>query len=93
MSNFISATSINNVNLFFNSFHDDLNDSIVDNTQVTFKVLETGSKRGGRLLISTDGFSYVVKVIILSTTSKLLCTVPNNSLLFFQSRCTVVLLV
>ncbi|KAL5011081.1 hypothetical protein ScPMuIL_013386 [Solemya velum] len=35
---------------------------ILPDEPITFKVLETGSKRGGRLLVSSDGFSYGVKV-------------------------------
>ncbi|KAL5006692.1 hypothetical protein ScPMuIL_015498 [Solemya velum] len=34
---------------------------ILPDEPITFKVLETGSKRGGRLLVSSDGFSYGVK--------------------------------
>ena len=29
---------------------------------VEFKIIEKGSKRGGRLLVSSDGYSYGVKV-------------------------------
>ena len=39
-----------------------LSKTILPDEPVTFSILEKGSKRGGRLLVSSDGFSYGVKV-------------------------------
>ena len=35
---------------------------MLDEEEVRFEVLEKGSKRGGALLVSTDGFSYGIRV-------------------------------
>ena len=37
-------------------------DAIVPDVPVEYKVLEKGSVRGGRLLVSSNGYSYCVKV-------------------------------
>ncbi|KAL5010187.1 hypothetical protein ScPMuIL_012492 [Solemya velum] len=39
---------------------------ILPDEPITFTVFETGSKRGGRLLVSSDGFSYGVKHIVFA---------------------------
>jgi len=41
---------------------DDLPDVILPDQPVTYTFLEKGSKRGGRLLVSSDGYTYGVKV-------------------------------
>ncbi|XP_062616522.1 uncharacterized protein LOC134278217 [Saccostrea cucullata] len=38
-----------------------VDDTVLEDVPVTFKVLEKGSSRGGRLLVSSDGYSYCVK--------------------------------
>ncbi|XP_062594510.1 uncharacterized protein LOC134255924 [Saccostrea cucullata] len=43
------------------TLHEDLDDTVIDEEEVRFEVLEKGSKRGGALLVSTDGFTYGVK--------------------------------
>ncbi|XP_062585673.1 uncharacterized protein LOC134247321 [Saccostrea cucullata] len=35
--------------------------AVLEDSPVTFRVLEKGSKRGGRLLVSSDGYAYTVK--------------------------------
>jgi hypothetical protein len=39
-----------------------LSDSFVADQPVTFKVIETGTKRKAKRLVSSDGYSYNVKV-------------------------------
>ena len=41
-----------------------LNQTIVEDVAVSFTVFEKGTSRGGRLLVSTDGYSYTHKVSI-----------------------------
>ncbi|XP_078316314.1 uncharacterized protein LOC144620219 isoform X2 [Crassostrea virginica] len=43
------------------TLHEDIDDTVLDEEEVRFEVLEKGSKRGGALLVSTDGFSYGIK--------------------------------
>jgi hypothetical protein len=40
-----------------------VDDTILDDSEIRFEVLEKGSKRGGRLLIASDGFTYGLKVL------------------------------
>lgn len=44
----------------------ELTDTVLEDEPVAFTVHEKGSKRGGRLLVSSDGFSYGVKVGIVT---------------------------
>ena len=39
-----------------------LSTSVLHDGPLTFEVFENGSKRGGRLLVSSDGYKYGVKV-------------------------------
>lgn len=41
---------------------DPADDTIIPPSDVIFEVLEKGTKRGGRLLVRSDGFTYGVKV-------------------------------
>lgn len=41
-----------------------MDDTILDERPVQFEVLEKGSKRGGKLLVASDGFTYGVKVYL-----------------------------
>jgi hypothetical protein len=48
---------------FYSDIEDpDLSDSFVAEQYVTFKVVETGTKRKAKRLVSSDGYSYNVKV-------------------------------
>ena len=48
---------------FFSSMVDEsLSTSVLSDEPLTFHVFENGSKRGGRLLVSSDGYKYGVKV-------------------------------
>ncbi|KAH3890632.1 hypothetical protein DPMN_014717 [Dreissena polymorpha] len=40
----------------------ELPDTVTEDVSITFTMLENGSKRGGRLLVSSNGYSYGVKV-------------------------------
>ena len=40
----------------------ELPDTVTEDVPITFTMLENGSKRGGRLLVSSNGYSYGVKV-------------------------------
>ena len=39
--------------------------SVLPEEPLTFHIFENGSKRGGRLLVSSDGYKYGVKVGVL----------------------------
>jgi len=41
----------------------DPSDSFVADTPVTYEIIEGGTKRGSKRLVSSDGYAYVVKVI------------------------------
>ncbi|XP_065929546.1 uncharacterized protein [Magallana gigas] len=43
------------------SLQEDMDDTILDERPVQFEVLEKGIKRGGKLLVASDGFTYGVK--------------------------------
>lgn len=43
------------------SLQEDMDDTILDERPIQFEVLEKGSKRGGKLLVASDGFTYGVK--------------------------------
>ena len=47
----------------------DLPEDIIPDQPIRFKVLESGSKRGGKLLVSSNGYSYGVKRVNNSSTS------------------------
>ena len=40
----------------------DLDESLPGDTPLTFEEVAGGTKRGGRMLLSSDGYSYTVKV-------------------------------
>ena len=42
-----------------------LSDSMVEEQPLSFHWFENGSKRGGSLLVSSDGYSYGVKVYVV----------------------------
>ena len=44
----------------------EMSDTVLPDQPVTFTVLDHGSKRGGRLLVSSDGYSYGVKVTYIT---------------------------
>ncbi|KAK3869742.1 hypothetical protein Pcinc_024970 [Petrolisthes cinctipes] len=44
----------------------DLDESLANDTPLTFEEVAGGTKRGGRMLLSSDGYSYTVKVKELS---------------------------
>ena len=49
---------------FFSDIEDpDPSDSFVADTPVSYEIIEGGSKRGSKKLVSSDGYAYVVKVI------------------------------
>jgi hypothetical protein len=53
-----------NMYYFFSDIEDpDPSDSFVADTPVTYEIVEGGTKRGSKKLVSSDGYSYVVKVI------------------------------
>ena len=53
------------INVFFlnSTIQADVDDTVLDERPVRYEVLEKGSKRGGKLLVATDGFTYGVKVV------------------------------
>ncbi|XP_021362634.1 uncharacterized protein LOC110456308 [Mizuhopecten yessoensis] len=57
----------------------DLDDSLQEATPLVYTVLPTGSKRGGPLLTSSDGFSYGVKYAGKRTT-KWTCSIRSRTL-------------
>lgn len=58
-----------------------MDDTILDERPIQFEVLEKGSKRGGKLLVASDGFTYGVKVYLtkkLNGSSIFVYVVSNN---------------
>jgi hypothetical protein len=55
--------------MFFYNFSsiidESLSTSILEQEPLTWHYFETGSKRGGQLLVSSDGYTYYVKVTAL----------------------------
>lgn len=37
-------------------------DTILEDNEVRFEIVESGTKRGGKKLVSSEGYSYTVKV-------------------------------
>ncbi|KAK3083417.1 hypothetical protein FSP39_022105 [Pinctada imbricata] len=69
------------------TFHanDTLPTQVPDDVEITYRIIEKGSKRGGRLLLSSDGYSYGVKAVNKSST-RWFCSVRSKSI---RCRATV----
>ena len=63
----------------------DLSDDILPNQLVTFSVLEAGSKKGGKLLVTSNGYSFDLKRINKDSTTWA-CSVRSKKL---RCRATV----
>ena len=54
--------------IYLNCFSDiedsDPSDSIIENQPVTFDIVQDGTNRRAKKLVSSDGYSYTVKVCI-----------------------------
>lgn len=50
----------------------DLDESLPDDTRLTFEEVAGGTKRAGTMLLSSDGYSYTVKVCYHSSNQNLL---------------------
>ena len=56
-----------NISFFYRPLdtNDDPNHSMIDDAPLTFEIFEKGSLKGKRILVSSDGHSYVIKVRIV----------------------------